>query len=149
MAQIASASQEQSQGIGEVNTAVSRMDKVTQSTASSAEESAAAAEELNAQAKLLKSAINELQTAGFEQGPAPERPSGGVPPEGQKISTVRSQAPQPSSQPGARTILISPCPNPSGREGHGAFKDFDRARCCHQAAGKWRSSLRAPPPMIR
>ena len=40
---IAAASQEQSQGIGQVNIAVTDMDKVTQATAASAEESAAAA----------------------------------------------------------------------------------------------------------
>ena len=60
VAEIATASNEQNQGIGQVNTAVSQMDKVTQSNASSAEETAAAAEELNAQALALKEAVGEL-----------------------------------------------------------------------------------------
>ena len=60
VAEIASASNEQSQGINQVNTAVSQMDKVTQSNAASAEESASAAEELSAQANSLKAAVSDL-----------------------------------------------------------------------------------------
>jgi len=58
--QVATASQEQSQGIQQINTAVSQMDQVTQSTAANAEESAAAAAELNAQADALKAAVADL-----------------------------------------------------------------------------------------
>ncbi len=60
VAEIATASNEQSQGIGQVNTAVSQMDKVTQSNAATAEESAAAAEELNAQAASQKQVVSQL-----------------------------------------------------------------------------------------
>jgi hypothetical protein len=58
--EVATASQEQSQGIVQVNTAVTQMDKVTQSNAANAEESAAAAAELTTQAELLKEAVSEL-----------------------------------------------------------------------------------------
>ena len=58
--EIAAASQEQSQGIGQVNIAVTEMDKVTQQTAANAEQSAAAAEELNAQAEQMKSYVGDL-----------------------------------------------------------------------------------------
>ncbi|PAW79590.1 MAG: hypothetical protein B9S32_03370 [Verrucomicrobia bacterium Tous-C9LFEB] len=61
VAEIASASKEQSTGITQVNVAVSQMDKVTQNNAASAEETAAAAEELNAQSEELRSAVKELQ----------------------------------------------------------------------------------------
>jgi methyl-accepting chemotaxis protein len=61
VAEIATASREQSQGIDQVNTAVTQMDKVTQSNAAAAEESASASEELNAQALTLKGAVLELQ----------------------------------------------------------------------------------------
>ena len=57
---VAAASQEQSQGIEQVNTAVAQMDKVTQSNAANAEESASAAEELNAQANALRETVSEL-----------------------------------------------------------------------------------------
>jgi methyl-accepting chemotaxis protein len=59
-AEVASASKEQTQGITQINTAVSQMDRVTQSNAANAEESAAAAEELNAQAESMKDAVNQL-----------------------------------------------------------------------------------------
>lgn len=58
--EIATASEEQAQGIGQVNTAVAEMDKMTQSAASSAEESAATSEELNAQAEQMKVYIQDL-----------------------------------------------------------------------------------------
>ena len=60
VAEIATASSEQRQGVDQVNLAVGQMDKVTQSNASNAEESAAAAEELNAQSLTLKDAVTEL-----------------------------------------------------------------------------------------
>ncbi len=61
IAEIASASREQSTGITEVNGAMTQMDKVTQSNAANAEESAAAAEQLHAQAAALKDAVGHLQ----------------------------------------------------------------------------------------
>jgi methyl-accepting chemotaxis protein len=57
---IARASQEQAQGVEQVNTAVSQMDKVTQQNSAGAEESASAAEELSAQALTVKGMVNEL-----------------------------------------------------------------------------------------
>ena len=59
--QIATASDEQSAGISQINTAVSEMDKTTQSDAASAEESASASQELNAQAESLREAVAGLQ----------------------------------------------------------------------------------------
>ncbi len=58
--EVASASREQTDGIVQINTAVGQMDKVTQSNAASAEESAAAAEELNAQSVTMKQTVGEL-----------------------------------------------------------------------------------------
>ena len=60
VAEVASASREQTQGTTQINTAVGQMDKVTQSNAANAEESAAAAEELNAQATVMKESVSEL-----------------------------------------------------------------------------------------
>jgi methyl-accepting chemotaxis protein len=58
--EIAAASQEQAQGIDQVNTAVAQMDKVTQQNAANAEESASASEELSAQAEQMKGIVREL-----------------------------------------------------------------------------------------
>ncbi|MHC4886506.1 MAG: methyl-accepting chemotaxis protein [Planctomycetota bacterium] len=60
VAEITAASNEQAQGVDQVNTAVAQMDKVTQQNAANAEESASASEELNAQADQLNSIVNEL-----------------------------------------------------------------------------------------
>ncbi len=60
--EIAAASNEQAQGIDQINRAVAEMDKVTQQTAASAEESASAAEEMNAQAAQMKQISLELLT---------------------------------------------------------------------------------------
>ena len=58
--EIAGASKEQSQGLTQVSTAVSQMDKVTQDNAAGAEETAAAAEELNAQSAALLDSVGDL-----------------------------------------------------------------------------------------
>jgi methyl-accepting chemotaxis protein len=58
--EIAAASQEQSQGVEQINRAVSEMDKVVQKNAANAEESAAAAEEMNSQAEQMKQFVKEL-----------------------------------------------------------------------------------------
>ncbi|RKY05536.1 MAG: methyl-accepting chemotaxis protein, partial [Planctomycetota bacterium] len=68
--EIAAASQEQAQGIDQVNTAVAQMDKVTQQNAANAEESASASEQLSAQAGSLQEMVQEftLTTSGRSSG---------------------------------------------------------------------------------
>jgi methyl-accepting chemotaxis protein len=61
VAEIAAASNEQAQGIDQINTAVGQMDQVTQSNAANAEESASASEELSAQAEQLNDVVGQLQ----------------------------------------------------------------------------------------
>lgn len=58
--EITAASKEQSTGLGQLNLAMSELDKVTQSNAAGAEESAAAGTELNIQACELEKVINSL-----------------------------------------------------------------------------------------
>jgi methyl-accepting chemotaxis protein len=62
VAAIAVASQEQTQGIRQVSSAVAQMDQITQANAGSAEETAAAAQELNAQAGVLSEAVASLRS---------------------------------------------------------------------------------------
>jgi methyl-accepting chemotaxis protein len=66
--EIAAASQEQSQGIEQVNTAVAQMDKVTQQNAANAEESASAAEELSSQAEELQGMVGQFALSQTTQG---------------------------------------------------------------------------------
>lgn len=60
VAGVASASKEQSQGVSQVNSAVSQVDRVTQANAASSEECASAATELTAQANAQKQVVNDL-----------------------------------------------------------------------------------------
>ncbi len=61
VAEIVSASNEQAQGVQHISTAISQMDKVTQSNAASAEESASATQELGSQAEAVKESARTLQ----------------------------------------------------------------------------------------
>jgi len=79
--EVASASREQTQGITQISAAVGEMDKVTQSNAASAEESAGAAAELSAQASSMKQSVAELlklvsgEGAAATAAPADHRPA--------------------------------------------------------------------------
>jgi methyl-accepting chemotaxis protein len=91
VSEVAGASREQTDGITQINTAVGQMDKVTQSNAATAEESAAAAQELNGQAEIMKQSVGELlqlvggksetavgKPAACHRQTPPIRPSGSV-----------------------------------------------------------------------
>jgi methyl-accepting chemotaxis protein len=77
VAEIATASHEQDQGINQVNKAVTEMDEVTQQNAAHAEESASASEELNTQAEQLKEVVSDLQKLvdGHDHQMAPNQAS--------------------------------------------------------------------------
>jgi len=59
--QVAAASRQQAQGVGEITAAMTRLDHVTQGTAASAEESAAAGQDLQAQSRAVADAVDELR----------------------------------------------------------------------------------------
>ena len=83
--EVATASNEQSAGLAQINTAVSQMDKVTQANAASAEETASAAEELNAQSAELSSSAEQLallagmKSASSQSAPQPDAALGAAP----------------------------------------------------------------------
>ncbi len=60
VSEISAASQEQAQGINQINKAVADLDRVTQQNASTAEESASAAEEMNAQTEQIRGIVRQL-----------------------------------------------------------------------------------------
>ncbi len=62
VSEIAVASNEQTQGLDQVNTAMGEIDRVTQQTAASSEEAASASEELSSQAEFLKQYVGDLVT---------------------------------------------------------------------------------------
>ena len=107
--EIANASKEQHQGIQQINKAVAQMDKVTQSNAASAEESASGAEELNAQAFMLKDAVLELQAlvTGQRQPAAQQHNHQPLKP----LSVAKISAPPRNGQMSNRKVTV---PDESG-----------------------------------
>ena len=95
IAEISSATNEQAQGVDQVNTAVAQMDKVTQSNAATAEESASAAHELSTQADILSNMVNELviMIDGRPQNANASRPSQ------RKGNNRNNKAPKPNRRP--------------------------------------------------
>lgn len=113
--EIAAASAEQAQGIGQVSTAVAEVDKVTQSNAAVAEESAAAADELSGQAGRVTSLLAELDALV------------GVKSSG--IATVQAAAKRPAARAG--TVQKTQKPRAmaaDGREGEVAGGDHSAGR---------------------
>lgn len=67
MEQVALASQEQAQGVAQINKALSQMESVTQQNAAGAEETASSSEELSAQAETLKDIVRNLSELVYGQ----------------------------------------------------------------------------------
>jgi methyl-accepting chemotaxis protein len=91
--QVSAASDQQSRGVGEINTAVNQLDRVTQASAANAEETAAAGEELSGQARELDGMVRELAaiiTGGGRQGQATES----LPSAPRQRQASRSQSPK-------------------------------------------------------
>ncbi len=111
VAEIATASHEQNQGITQVNQAVGQMDKVTQANAAGAEETAGAAEELSGQSTAMQAAVGTLRQI-VSAGPAPAEsspPSASVPSHAAPLTPTRRTA--------ARSVA-----SPTATDGH--FDDF-------------------------
>ena len=98
--EIATASHEQGQGIGQVTSAVSQMDQVTQRNAATAEETAAAAEELNGQAQTLKDSVVQLRQLTDGE----RRPTASAAVHGPRMVTRRTPFVQSAKRP-VRPVL--------------------------------------------
>ena len=110
VAEIATASAEQSQGLGQINLAVGQMDKVTQSNAANAEETAAAAEELNSQSVALREAVADLRRLvdGGTKSIAPEHAASDHHPH----AGTTSPAPKSAAPTGRTSITSTPARTP-------------------------------------
>ncbi|MBF0425581.1 MAG: methyl-accepting chemotaxis protein [Magnetococcales bacterium] len=111
--EIAGASQEQSQGAGQINAAIGQLDQVIQQNAGASEEMAATAEEMNGQARHLSDTISFFKTG--------ERPTGA----GSVVSKKRPTAKGPST-PATRKSLPAPSRRGSSAKSHDddAFENF-------------------------
>ena len=74
MSEISAASREQSQGIEEINQAITQMDETTQQNAALVEEAAAAAKSLQDQASHLEELVNKFQMDVGHRRPQPSLP---------------------------------------------------------------------------
>ncbi len=119
VAEIASASEEQTRGIDQINTGVAQMNQVTQANAANSEEGAAAAEELSAQADQMMKIVEDLAAlvGGGHSGSnrpvtpppvphtpaAPRTPATGRP-AGERRGTAKVLAAPPERDDGARAV---------------------------------------------
>ena len=107
IAEIAAASQEQSSGIGQVNTAITQMDQVVQQNASLVEEATAATESMKEQAGALLQTVSRFTlgsgqaTQATEHAAAPRKPMPAVD--------------TPRTDPGPQAAHRARCPPPSPR----------------------------------
>ena len=105
--EIAVASNEQTTGLDQVNSAITEIDRVTQQTAASSEEAASASEELSAQAEYMKKFVDDLSvlvSGGESSAPGTEK-TGSAPRTGQrakKKSTPALSAP-PVAKPSGKS----------------------------------------------
>jgi len=106
--EIAVASNEQTKGLDQVNTAIREIDRVTQQTAASSEEAASASEELSAQAEYMKKYVDDLDhlvsgggTSGVGAGKSGATAKMGRP-------TSRKSTPALSAPPAAKTAGKKP-----------------------------------------
>ena len=113
---IASASKEQTQGLGQVTQAVAQMDKVTQSNAAGAEETASAAQQLNTQSQELRTAVDTLAALvnGGAAGQSQVRTPTPIP--ARHAAPPRTRSAQPRGRVTATRSLSSPTPD--------AFRDM-------------------------
>ncbi|HVU15752.1 MAG TPA: methyl-accepting chemotaxis protein [Candidatus Didemnitutus sp.] len=110
--EIATASNEQSQGIQQITKAMSEMDKVTQSNAAGAEESASAAQELSSQSTELRESVEELNAfTGFTAGT--REPAETVVPTAHAASIL---TPEVATRNGSRPALSTPKARENGEQ---------------------------------
>ncbi len=116
--EITAATNEQAQGVDQVNTAVAQMDKVTQNNAATSEEAASAAEELSAQANALHGMVDDLVAMvegrarqASSQAPSPGKGNGGE----KKVMQVKHVEM-------VRPSITSPTSSQSGKSGSDGSK---------------------------
>jgi methyl-accepting chemotaxis protein/methyl-accepting chemotaxis protein-1 (serine sensor receptor) len=110
-------SQEQARGIEHISKSIAEMDRVTQSNAASAEQSASASEQMSAQAQALQNIAGELRTlvgGGGDHhhtpGPAPVRriARAGTLPKSKDLAALRTAvSPAPKRLAAAPTLMSS------------------------------------------
>jgi len=109
--EITAASEEQSSGVGQINTAMAQLNQITQQNASSSEELAATAEEMSSQAEQLQ------QVMGFFKVEASAI--------GNQLKAVAHKAPAPGGKPSAaRPAKMAAASHAAGSHNEAEFVKF-------------------------
>ncbi|MDH4190740.1 MAG: methyl-accepting chemotaxis protein [Betaproteobacteria bacterium] len=132
ISEIAAASQEQLQGIEQVNRAMAQMDQVVQQNAALVEQSAAATEELAGQSDELVGLVARFKLEDASQDPVPSRvraAARAVPPargaaSGVGTSTRRAEGHGAAAANRAGAALAGLVPLDRSRNGEGHWKEF-------------------------
>jgi methyl-accepting chemotaxis protein len=133
--EISAAALEQSQGIGQVNEAVTRLDQMTQQNAALVEESAAAAESLKGQAHRMTTVVANYRLDGlsdvhsFAAAPPAHKPVAAKAiakaavrkPAAARATAVKPAAPKAAPAPAA----AAPIPAPAPAAASGASDDWE------------------------
>ena len=98
--EISAASEEQSSGVGQINSAMTQLNTITQQNASSSEELSATAEEMSGQAQQLQSAISFFKTTAQMTNSSKASQTS------QQASASPSRAPVRSAAPAAMNISL-------------------------------------------
>ena len=116
MAEIAAASDQQSQGVGQVNTAMEQMNQLTQQNAANSEESASASEELSAQSQEMRAMVAGFKISG----------GGTAAHSGSRVIRSETTAPKTPVKMAAKRKGSGEdaFPLETKTNGHDAFKDF-------------------------
>ena len=122
VAEIAAASNEQSQGITQVNTGISQVEKVTQANAATASDSAQAAATLSENANALQEAVAELLVLTL--GRKAHRPVAQSRPQTPSSPVRLSSMPVRAEVPKPKVTFRNSTPVPKPAAGDTAFKDF-------------------------
>jgi methyl-accepting chemotaxis protein len=109
MGEIAAASQQQDQGVTQINDAIDQMNSVTQQAAANAEESASAAQELSGQAEQLTGLVLSftMSTTGKPAHRAPAKPVATRPAAPRERAAPPSPRRLPTPHRGVRTVAFS------------------------------------------
>jgi methyl-accepting chemotaxis protein len=121
IAEVSAASAEQSQGITQVNTAVSEMDRVTQANAANSEEAASASEELSAQAQDLNDLVQVL--VSIVGGSAADQPQQHSVSKAATAGRVKTHG----SHPGRSTGAVHPTAHRNGTNGAAGRRELATA----------------------
>jgi methyl-accepting chemotaxis protein len=105
--EIAVASNEQTKGLDQVNTAIREIDRVTQQTAASSEEAASASEELSAQAEYMKKFVDDLDHLVS---------GGGESDSGAGKSWAKAKKGRPASRKAAPALVAPPAAKGAGNK---------------------------------